>query len=238
MHHPARIISFMDDNGSSCWNLTTVQARELQLKLSGKVRRTSTISDVRMIAGIDVSASRFSKKGRAAAVVADYPSLKVLEVSCAEGEINFQYIPGLLSFREAPLIQAAWDKLQLRPDLVLIDGQGIAHPRRFGLASHVGILLDIPTIGCAKSKLIGRHAPVPEKASSRVPLIDSGELIGAAIRTRQSAKPLYISIGHRINLDDAVSWVLRCCRGYRLPEPTRLAHLAAAGKLDQGCRIA
>jgi deoxyribonuclease V len=129
------------------------------------------------------------------------------------------------------LILAACEKLHSPPDLVLIDGQGIAHPRRFGLASHMGLFLDLPTIGCAKSLLCGQHRPVGEETGSHAELFDNGELVGAALRTRSGVKPIYVSVGHRISLASALQWVLGCCRGYRLPEPTRLAHLAAGGML-------
>jgi deoxyribonuclease V len=164
-------------------------------------------------------------------VVLRYPEFGIVEVKVVEDKIMFPYIPGLLSFRESPLILAACEKLSNVPDLVLIDGQGIAHPRRFGLASHVGLLLDLPTIGCAKSILCGRHQPVAEEAGSYAELLDKGEIIGAALRTKSGVKPLYVSVGHRIDLASALWWVMKCCLGYRLPEPTRLAHLAAGGML-------
>jgi len=152
-------------------------------------------------------------------------------VEVAEDKIAFPYIPGLLSFRESPLILAACEKLCNVPDLVLIDGHGIAHPRRFGLASHLGLSLNLPTIGCAKSILCGRHQPVAEEAGSHTELLDNEELIGAALRTKSGVRPVYVSVGHRIDLASALQWVIKCCRGYRLPEPARLAHLAAAGRL-------
>jgi deoxyribonuclease V len=149
----------------------------------------------------------------------------------SQGKISMPYIPGLLSFRESPLILAACEQLSNIPDLVLIDGQGIAHPRRLGLASHVGLFLNLPTIGCAKSILCGQHPPLAEEAGSHAELLDNGEIIGAALRTKSRVKPIYVSVGHRIDLVSALQWVINCCRGYRLPEPTRLAHLAAGGML-------
>jgi len=143
------------------------------------------------------------------------------------------YIPGLLSFRESPLILAACQRLTVTPDLILVDGQGIAHPRRIGLASHLGLFLDTPTIGCAKSLLCGSHETLPEKPGSYAELVDTGETIGAALRTRLGVKPVYVSIGHKVDLRTALHWAMECCRGYRLPEPTRLAHLAAGGKLKE-----
>jgi deoxyribonuclease V len=147
-------------------------------------------------------------------------------------QVTFPYVPGLLSFREAPLVIAACEELEHDPDLIMVDGQGIAHPRRFGIASHLGLLWDKPTIGCAKSRLCGQHkSPTPE-AGSYVELLDNGEVIGAVLRTKLGAQPLYISIGHKVDLKAAILWVLKCCRGQRLPEPTRLAHLAASDRLD------
>ena len=166
-------------------------------------------------------------------VVLRYPELVLAESKTAREQLDFPYIPGLLSFRESPLILAACERLSVSPDLVLVDGQGIAHPRHLGLASHLGLLWDKPTIGCAKSLLCGWHQPVGPEPGSYAELIDDNEVIGAALRTKEGSAPLYISIGHKIDLATALQWVLNCCRGYRLPEPTRLAHLAAAGKLKE-----
>ena len=209
------------------WEISTSQARELQNNLAGSIQRKGTVKSPATVAGIDVSISRFAARGRAAIVVLKYPSLEVINTALYEGEIKFPYVPGLLSFREAPLILEAWKRLSKRPDLVMVDGQGIAHPRRFGIASHLGLLLDIPTIGCAKSRLTGSHGTVDETAGSRTPLLDEDEVIGAVVRTRSGIKPLYVSIGHKIGLDSSIDMVLKCCRGYRLPEPTRQAHMAA-----------
>jgi deoxyribonuclease V len=159
--------------------------------------------------------------------------MTLVEKSLVRQAVDFPYIPGLLSFREAPLILAAWERLDCTPDLVLVDGQGIAHPRRLGLASHLGLLLDLPAIGCAKSLLCGSHGPVREEAGSYAEITDGDEVIGAALRTKPGVRPLYVSVGHKVSLPSALSWVLRCCRGYRLPEPTRQAHLTAgAGQAD------
>jgi deoxyribonuclease V len=149
------------------------------------------------------------------------------EVKVIKQQVTFPYVPGLLSFREAPLILAACEELDSEPDLILVDGQGIAHPRRFGLASHLGLLWDKPTIGCAKSRLCGKHDLVPAEAGSHAEIFDNGEVIGAALRTKQGVNPIYISIGHKVDLQAAIGWVLQCCCGLRIPEPTRLAHLAA-----------
>ena len=172
--------------------------------------------------------------GTGAVVVLSYPELELVETRIAKEKIEFPYIPGLLSFRESPLTLAACEKLSVTPDLILVDGQGIAHPRRMGLASHLGLLLDTPTIGCAKSLLCGRHKMPGVEPGSYTERVDNGQTIGAALRTKTGTNPLYVSVGHRIDLQNAIHWVLKCCRGYRLPEPSRLAHLAAGGHLNEG----
>lgn len=208
------------------WDLTTEQAREIQKQLSPEIICSNSIVRPRLIAGIDISVYR-RYKGCAAVVLLDYPSLEIVESAFAEGEILYPYVPGLLSFREAPLILEACRKLVRKPDFILVDGQGIAHPRRLGVASHLGLLLNIPSIGCAKSRLIGDHDSIPDEAGKYTYLVDGGEIIGAAVRTRRGCKPVYISIGHMVDLPAAIHWTLNCCKGYRLPEPTRLAHIAA-----------
>ncbi|MDD5338767.1 MAG: deoxyribonuclease V [Dehalococcoidales bacterium] len=213
------------------WQVTPRQAVEIQKTLAAEVIKTGSISSPRRIAGVDISVNRFSKTGSGAVVVLDYPSLQIAEVQVVKDAVTFPYVPGLLSFREIPLLLQAFEKLKTAPDLVLVDGQGIAHPRRIGLASHLGLILGIPTIGCAKSRLCGEHVVPDIKSGSFTDLTDSGEVIGAVVRTRANVKPLYISIGHLISLPNAIKWVLACCRGCRLPEPTRLAHQAAGGNL-------
>lgn len=188
---------------------------------------------MRLIGGADISVARGSRIARAAVVVLSYPDLDIVEVIDCESELTFPYIPGLLSFREAPIIIDLFEKLSHRPELLIVDGQGIAHPRRFGIASHLGLWLDIPTIGCAKSRLCGEHAAVGEEAGSSVELIHDGQVIGTVLRSRTGSNPLYISAGHKISLENAVWWIRTCTRGYRLPEPSRLAHLAAGGNLPQ-----
>jgi deoxyribonuclease V len=213
------------------WKVSTAQAREIQLSLAKMVVTENGVINPRLVAGIDISAPHTQGVARGAVVILRYPEFSIVEVEIAEDKIKFPYIPGLLSFRESPLILAACKKVCNVPDIIMIDGQGIAHPRRFGLASHVGLFLDLPTIGCAKSILCGQHRPVAEEAGSHAELLYNGELIGAALRTKAGVRPVYVSVGHRIDLALAVQWVIKCCRGYRLPEPTRLAHLAAAGRL-------
>ena len=215
------------------WQLDRTQARELQLKLATQVVKTSQILKPRFIAGMDISASKTDGTARAAAVILKYPELEVVEVKTVTGKLEFPYIPGLLSFREAPLTLAVSEKLSLAPDLILVDGQGILHPRRFGLASHLGLFLDTPTIGCAKSLLCGEHREPSIEPGSHSHVVDKGEVIGAALRTKAGTTPIYISIGHKIDLDSAMRWAMQCCRGFRVPEPTRLAHLAAGGNLKE-----
>ena len=213
------------------WNVSHGQAKALQVSLAKKVVTEDESINPHLIAGVDISSPGPRDTGRGAVVVLNYPELNLVEVKTVERKVTFPYIPGLLSFREAPLILAACQELSSVPDLVLVDGQGIAHPRRFGLASHLGLFLDVPAIGCAKSILCGAHKPVGEKVGSYAELVDNGQVIGAALRTRIGVKPIYVSVGHKISLNSAIKWVLNCCRGYRLCEPTRLAHLAAGGNL-------
>jgi deoxyribonuclease V len=212
------------------WQISVAEAKQVQLELASQISRQSEAIKPRFVAGVDISAPDSTGIARAAVVILSYPELEVAEVKTAEGKLNFPYIPGLLSFREAPLILAACQKLSINPDLIMVDGQGIAHPRRFGIASHLGLLLDMPSIGCAKSRLCGTHSPVTAEVGDYTELMDNGEIIGVALCSKVDANPIYISIGHRIDLSTAIHWVTRCCRRYRLPEPSRLAHLAASGK--------
>lgn len=213
------------------WQVNPSQAVAIQQELANFVSREDSINDVRFVAGVDISILRFQNVARGAMVVLDYPELEPVEIQIAERNIEFPYVPGLLSFREAPVILDVCQKLSNTPDIVFVDGQGIAHPRRLGLASHLGILLDIPTIGCAKSRLCGGHKTIGTERGDSAKLVDNDEIVGAVLRTKTNVKPLFISIGHRISLESAVYWVLECGRGYRLPEPTRLAHQAAGGQL-------
>lgn len=212
------------------WNVSAAQAKGIQVSLAEKVVTDYEAGDHRLIAGVDISSPRVRGAARAAVVVLSYPELRCVEVTTMEGEISFPYIPGLLSFRESPLILAALERVRNAPDLVLVDGQGIAHPRRLGLASHLGLLLDRPTIGCAKSILCGCHEAPGDERGSHAGLFDKGDCIGAALRTRSGVKPVYVSVGHKIDLASSLQWVLECSRGYRLPEPIRLAHLVASGQ--------
>ncbi len=222
---------FMEIARRHDWHVTTARAREIQLELAAEIIRVRKVTVPRLIAGVDVSVNRWAKTGTAAVVVLRYPEMEVMETGLVTEQVGFPYVPGLLTFREAPLILAAFAKLKVTPDLVIVDGQGIAHPRRIGLASHLGLCLGITTIGCAKSRLTGEYEEPGNEAGSYADLRDNGEVIGAVVRTRTGVKPVYVSIGHLIDLSSAMHIVLDCCRGYRLPEPTRLAHMAAGGNL-------
>jgi deoxyribonuclease V len=211
--------------------MTPDQAIHKQIELAQMVDRRPKLGSITTVAGVDISGVDAEGRARAAVVVLSYPDLELVEGRVVEEEVAFPYVPGLLSFREAPLIVAACDHLQTDPDLVLVDGQGLAHPRRFGLGCHLGLIWEKPTIGCAKSKLCGEHEPVPSERGSYSEIMHKGEVIGAAVRTRTGVRPVYVSIGHMIDLTTAISCVLQCCRGLRLPEPTRLAHLLAGGRL-------
>ena len=183
---------------------------------------------VTTVAGVDVGFK--GELAQAAIVVLSFPDLEPLDSCLAEVPVTFPYRPGLLAFREGPAVLAAIDKLGGRPDVWLFDAQGLAHPRRLGLASHLGVLLDQPSIGCAKSVLIGRHSPPGNERGEWADLISRGEVIGSVVRTRPGSRPVVVSIGHRIDLPTARQLVLACSRGYRLPEPTRLAHHVAGGR--------
>ena len=213
------------------WDVSPKEAIAIQRRLAAQVVREGEPRDVQQVAGADIAIDRARGRGIGAVVVLSYPELEVVEVAVEEAPLTFPYIPGLLSFREAPVLAAAFARIDGPIDLLLVDGQGLAHPRRFGLACHLGLLLDLPAIGCAKSRLVGQHATPGEAVGSRADLIDKGELIGGVLRTRAGVKPLYVSLGHRIGQAEAEAWVLRCGGGYRLPQPTRLADQAAGGRI-------
>lgn len=215
------------------WQVTTAEAKAIQLELAGEVSRAGNVKNPRYIAGVDISVDRFKGRGMVAAVVLNYPQLEVVEVQTVNAGVTFPYVPGLLSFREMPLILPALEKLKITPDLVIMDGQGFAHPRRMGIACHLGLFLGIPTIGCAKSRLVGTHNEPGVEPGCWSVLLDDVDVIGAVVRTKANVKPVYVSIGHMITLKSAVDWALACCKGYRLPEPTRLAHMAANGQLKK-----
>ncbi len=182
------------------------------------------------MAGVDVGFEAQGRITRAAVALLDYPSLTLHEQAIARAPTRFPYVPGLLSFREVPAILAALAQLQTPPDLLLCDGQGIAHPRRLGIAAHLGLLCDLPSIGVAKSRLIGTYEPPGGERGDWSPLLDKGERVGAVLRTRAGVSPLFISPGHRIGLQSSIDWVMRCTTRYRLPETTRWAHRLASGR--------
>jgi deoxyribonuclease V len=211
------------------WNLTVTEAKRIQQELRRQLQLTDSIrlEDVRVVAGVDNAYTREADKttAHAAVVLLNFPALEIIETTFASCPIDFPYVPGLLAFREVPAIIAAFRKIVTEPDVVLLDGQGYAHPRRFGLASHVGVILDRPTVGCAKSRLVGHYEEPGQEFGSYTPLIDRGEQVGAAVRTQPFHSPLFVSPGHKISLDMAVRIVLACCRDNQFtPEPTRLAH--------------
>ena len=219
------------------WNLSYSQARDLQKRLAHEVQLTPLQKPPKLIAGLDCAFSKDGKKITAAVVVIRIPDgekglweplatpcFETIETTSAVQEVNFPYIPGLLSFREAPACLAAVKKLKNEPDIFIIDGQGIAHPRRLGLASHLGLFFDKPTIGCAKSKLTGTFDQPPPEKGTHTLLKDKNEIIGAVVRTRSNVEPVFVSVGNKCLLKDAIKITLACTTKYRIPEPTRLAH--------------
>ena len=206
------------------WDLSFTAAARLQARLRKRLRLRPPRRRVRWVTGADVAYDARRDRLFAAVVTCRLPHLDLVEISSSQGHASFPYVPGFLSFREAPLVLRAVRRLRRRPDLLLCDGQGLAHPRRFGLACHLGLLLGLPSIGVAKSILVGEHRPPGERRGSRAALRDRGEIVGAALRTRDGVRPVYVSPGHLCDLAWAVRRVLACCRGYRLPEPVRRAH--------------
>lgn len=220
----------MQVNALHPWDLSPREAATLQRELAARVVRHGDVSEraVRSIAGSDVAFDRPSGRAVGAAVVLAWPSLEVVERMTVETPVTFPYVPGLLSFRETPVLLPAFEGLRHAPDLLMVDGHGYAHPRRFGFACHLGLLLDVPTIGVAKSRLVGEAGTVSRPRGCRADLTDGGEVIGSLLRTREDVRPVYVSAGHRIGLASAERWVLACATKYRLPEPTRLADRLAA----------
>lgn len=221
------------------WPTTIAEAQAIQDRLRFQVITSDALGPIRTIAGLDAGyeanpSAPAESLARAAVVVLEFPSLQPLDYAVARRPTAFPYIPGFLSFREAPAALDALAMLKTPPDLLICDGQGIAHPRRLGIAAHIGVLTDLPTIGCAKSLLIGRHGPVPDERGAFVSLVHRGEEIGVVLRTRSGVRPLYISVGHRISLPTAIHYVMACVTRYRLPETTRAADaLASHGKLPR-----
>jgi len=213
------------------WSVTPKQASAIQRRLASRVRQIPLGAAPRFVAGLDAAFSRDGRRCLAAAVVWDLRERVVIEGHVAVRPLTFPYVPGLLSFREGPAVLAALRKLRTPPDVLMYDGHGFAHPRRFGIACHVGVILDRPTIGCAKSRLIGTHRQPGSKRGSIAPLLDDGEVIGSVLRTQDGIRPVFVSVGHLIDLGAARQIVLACATRYRLPEPTRLAdQLVGAAK--------
>ena len=206
------------------WDISSAEAVAIQKRLAGRVRRVRLRWPVRTVAGVDCAFVAGGREIITVAVLCDAQSWGVLATATDRRACTFPYVPGLLSFREAPSVIAAIRALPRRPDLVMCDGQGVAHPRGLGLASHVGLCAGVPTIGVAKSRLCGRHGEVGRGRGCRVALRLRGRVIGSVVRTRSGVKPLFVSVGHRVTLAEAVAWVLRAAPNVRLPEPTRQAH--------------
>lgn len=215
------------------WNVTPTEAAQIQRSLAALVSRRATPLEPKTIAAVDMCVR--GNQVQAAVSVHAWPGLEPLAAAVWRGPVDWPYVPGLLSFRELPPLLRALEQLDALPDLILADGHGYAHPRRFGIACHLGVLLDAPVIGVAKSRLIGTHGPLAEVAGSQTALLDADEEIGAVVRTRTGVKPLYVSVGHHVDLARAVQWTLACVTRYRLPEPSRRAHLLSRGDVTGQC---
>ena len=216
------------------WNLSPREAVSLQRELRHRVLVEAPMREIELVAGADISFNKFSETIYAAIVVLRLPTMEVVEEQGIVTTTRFPYVPGLLSFRELPALLEVWQKLQTVPDCVVFDGQGLAHPRRFGIACHAGLWLDTMTIGCAKSVLIGKFDEPNVGRGSWSPMIDKNEIMGAALRTKDKVSPVYVSVGHKMDLPSAIDLMLRCDGGYRVPEPTRRAHLLVNKlRLDQ-----
>ncbi len=212
------------------WNVSIAEAKALQETLRSRVVMEDVLpAAIRHVAGIDIGFENGGQTTKAAVVVLTFPGLAPCESHVVRTSTTFPYVPGLLSFREVPAALLAMEQVGQLPDVILCDGQGIAHPRRMGLASHLGLALDIPTVGAAKSRLTGAHAAVPRQKGRSVPLVDGGEQIGIVLRTRTDVKPMYVSVGHKVSLSTARNLVMQCVTRYRLPETTRRAHRLCSG---------
>lgn len=208
------------------WTVSPKAAVAIQRRLATRVRFQAPAGPTRLVVGVDCAFT--AERCIAAATLWDVADKRILEQTAAWRPLRFPYIPGLLSFREAPAVLAALKKLRRAPDAVMIDGHGYGHPRRFGLACHVGVILDRPAVGCGKSRLLGSHGDPPARRGGRAPLVDKGERIGTVLRTEKHLNPVYVTVGHRMSLESAEALVLACAIGHRLPEPTRLADIAVA----------
>lgn len=219
------------------WRVSYVEALAIQRTLRQRVRLQPLTRPVRLVAGSDVAYSRRTHRMYASVVVVSLPGLEIVDIAEAVRPATFPYIPGLFTFRELPPLVDAFERLRQDPDVVIFDGHGLAHPRRFGLACHAGLLLGRPSVGCAKSILVGRHGPLASRRGATSLLVDNGETVGAAVRTRDGVAPLYVSAGHLVDLQSAVALVLETVRRFRIPEPIRHAHratMALRRRMDPG----
>ncbi len=213
------------------WDVTPEEAAEIQREMLPRVVEQDQVGELHHVAGVDVGfEGDENKTSRAAVVVLKFPELTLVEYTIARTPVQFPYIPGLLAFREAPVILRALEQIETKPDVIIVDGHGRAHPRHMGIACTLGVLLEEPTIGCAKSILVGEAEEPAEQVGAWTPLSYRGEVVGAAVRTRLKVTPVYVSIGNRVSLDRAIEIVCKCCKGYRLPETTRYAHRVAGGE--------
>jgi deoxyribonuclease V len=207
------------------WQVTTHEAIAIQKRLRAQVITENTVGEIRYIAGADISTSKDSPKAYAGVVVLSYPALQVVEERGIEDEVTFPYVPGLLAFREGPALIKVFEQLTIEPDVIVFDGQGLAHPRGMGIATHMGLVFDKPSIGCAKSLLFGRYQEPDQEKGAWADLRDpQGHIIGAVVRSKPKTTPIFVSIGHRLDLPTAIRLLIECARGVRIPEPTRLAH--------------
>lgn len=206
------------------WGVNYKEAVQIQQRLQKELILEKPTGRFRLVAGTDVAYDKKSDKLYAGVIIFNLTDMQRVEQATAIGKARFPYIPGLLSFREVPILLKAFSMIKQKPDIIIVDGQGIAHPRGFGLASHLGLILDVPSIGCAKSRLVGEHEPVAKNPGSQSYIKLNDKVVGAVLRTKTNIKPVYVSPGHKIDLASAVDVVLKCCRGYKLPEPTRQAH--------------
>lgn len=218
--------------------LTVTEATQIQNELREKIDLRPLTKNIKTVAGADISFNKYSTTVYAGIVVLSFPGLKLLSRSMVKAEVHFPYVPGYLAFREISPLLKAWELLAEKPDVLILDGHGIAHPRKMGIAAHFGTLIDHPTVGCAKKKLYGKYVEPDEKAGSSTFLYNKTEVIGTVLRTRNKVKPVFVSPGNLISMEEAKELVMQCAKGYRLPEPTRLAHKAVnlfrTGEIEEG----
>lgn len=215
----------MKCNDLHLWNIPYEEAVKVQRDLSSKVILEPFKTEVNLVAGADVSYSKGSDILFAGVIVMKVPEMKIIEKATAVGRVDFPYMPGFLSFRESPILIKAFEKINNVPDVVIFDGQGIAHPRHLGIASHLGLIIDLPSIGCAKNILVGKYGDVGNESGDYSPIIFKNSIVGVALRTKQNVLPVFVSPGHKIDVPSALAVVMKTCCGYRLPEPVRQAHV-------------